>query len=228
MAKTRAQLRTSVEALVGRTDKTSVIDDALNFALQEAADQHYFSELWSQSDESIVQAANSVAFKAGSRDLLEARLIDSTNSSSWVILIVPKFQFVSSIPSIGDVDEGRPSVGYIEGETLHFAPPSDGTYVIRMTTITVPTFSSDSDTSSIKGIDEFLISYAAEYLFASIELPESAMLWSNKWKVVLSRAIRADKKNPSVQLIMQPHGSDNKLRYISGNPAQDPFVRMIK
>jgi len=224
---TRAELRALVISNLGnRTDKNTVINAALEEGLKHVSRLHFFRSLVSESDIAIVDAETYIDLPATTHQLLEARLIDGT--ASYPLVIKTKKWLVDRFPNIAEGPIGKPQYGYIEKNDLFLYPISDGSYSVRITVSTNPSFLSlDATENPIPVLDIALVCYATSYVMKSIQMFEYAAPWDLEFKNLLTSAILGDQKGPEV-MQLQPFTSgeaasknnivrDNDTGIISGS-----------
>ncbi len=204
---TRAELRALVKSnLGGRIDKDSVINAALEEGLKQSARLHFFRSLSSESDVTIVADEAYIDLPTTTYQLIEARLIDG--ASSFPITLKTKQWLVDKLPNISEISTGRPTYAYIEGNDLFLYPISDGSYSIRVTVTTKPTFSSADDTENpIPSLDIALVAFATGYVMKSIQMFEYAVPWDQEYLKLFMGAQLGDKKGPEV-MQFQPFTSE--------------------
>ena len=229
MAKTRAQLRSLVEDTTGRTDKSDLINNALQFAIEEMLQRYSWRNL------ATVQATNDSVLSIGDTSLTltattirirEARGIDGT-TSGWAIRVLMKEKFLREVPNIASITgDSKPEIGYQDGQTFHFAPGSDSTYTIRVTGDMLVTMDDDTDTNPIIMGDHALTCFATAFTFRALEQFESAASWDEQFEKAFIVARRNDTRMIAEVVKPDPHRTPDGL--ISGTPWLDPFVRSVE
>lgn len=217
------QLRTRISSNIGnRTDKNTIIDEALNEGLEELVKRHYFRDAISEmADVSVVADASSVALPSDVHQVIEARLIDGT--LSYPFIVKSKKWVTSRWPNISEDNTGKPTLGYIEGDSLYLYPVSSGSYKIRATVVSFPDpLIENGDVPGIKNVDSVLTAYATSEVFASMQDFESAGWWLGKFERRIQEAIRSDQKETANDLIVDP--SPSTSRSTGTQPWLDPFT----
>ncbi len=203
---TRLELRNLVISNLGnRTDKNAVINAALEEGLKQSARLHFFRSLVSESDVAIIADSAYIDLPATAYQLLEVRLINGT--SSYPIVVKTKKWLVDRWANIADHAAGRPVYGYIENSDLFLYPISDGSYTVRITVTTAPTFSSsDATENPIPVLDMALVCFATAFVMRSIQMFEYAAPWDLEYGKLFTGAKLGDKKGPEV-MKLQPFSS---------------------
>ena len=195
MAKTRAQLRTSVMELTKRTDKETLTNDALDFALLELQNEYLYRVVRTEADLSTSQDDVSEALPSGFHRLLEVRLIDST--SSYPIEVRSLKWVLENFPNISADSSSKPDWCYEEGGVLYFSCPLDAAYTIRVTYYALSTFVSDATVNPIPVAESALIFYATSYVYDGLELDKDARKWEKRAQIAALKAKRSDKRRPA-------------------------------
>jgi len=130
MSRTRLQLVSAVQDILGRIDKDDVILLGLDIALEDIKDRHVWNDLALQ-DTSIIEDDGSVTLPTNFDKLIEARLIDGT--SSYPITIRSSEFVRTNYPNPSEDSTGTPYLGFVEGGSLYFIPYSNDSYSIYMT-----------------------------------------------------------------------------------------------
>jgi len=202
---TLAGLRAIVQQNLGnRTDKSMLIDSALNAALRQAVQRHRFKRLAVQSDLTLTTGVQAVVMPANAIQVVELRIIDGTMSHR--IDLADKVMVTERFPNPWAFSNQRPSIAYEESGVLYFSPVPDKTYTLRGTYLFNPaTLVSDTDSAGVDGLDAAMITYATSYVMRSIEKFSEADSWERQFEKELSAAIIADRRRPATVVLMQPH-----------------------
>lgn len=223
---TYLQIRNAVIDNTNRTDKTSVINNGINFALAEAAKRHQWYSLRTALASTINVGNVSISMPADFYRLVEIRLIDAAaNALSYPMRVVPRGQFLRRFPNVSGMSAGgRPMLGYEENGIFYFAPKSSGTYTVAGTyQKTFPVLSADGDNNPIVELDLFTIAFATGYLFKSIQMFDASGSWMQDANSLLENAIRSEKNRPATTYMMeefaQPADGSESVE-----PWSDPFA----
>jgi len=217
---TRSELRSEVEERTGRTDKSTRIDTLLDLGIRELTKYHDFEEIRAESDLTTVASQAYVALPTNTRSVVEARMIDGTNS--WPLVIKRKKWLTDRIPNVSALSEGKPVYAYKEGDNFYLLRIPDDAYTVRVTVYPKPSdFASDATENPVELLDEALIGYAAEGVLLGVEEYEAAAQWNPRWKAALLQAIRQDNRS-HVDVVGEPHGA--VLSDTNPTPWLDPFV----
>ena len=219
----RGQLRTEVEAIIGRTDKASVVNKGLSFGLQEVGKRWRWRGL--QAEVSLTLLANglSLTLPTTCHQVVEARVTDGTSSGSWPLELKTKGWVMWRYPSITALTAGMPVYGYVENNVLYVCPKADKAYSVLVTHSTLPVdFAGDTSLNPITTTDLALVAWAAGYTFDSLEMFDSASVWKQNFEVALVNAIRTDR---SINPRFQADGEGSTSRTSSTTPWLDPFEK---
>jgi len=218
----RSEIRTLVESATGRTDKTTLINSAINIALRKVSSEALWNDLLTEAEATTTADTEYVALASTVRRLSEVRLIDGL--SSYRIIVSPKTWVVSMFPDLTAYSSTKPHYGYLEGTTLYFVPPPDDAYTLRYTYYPLHTDLSDDTTeTTIPQADEAVISYTVYWVFKSLEQHVNAREWHADYIVQLREAKRVD-RNAAVEHFARPRYAGEIL------PAdywQQPFIRTV-
>ena len=195
----QAVLRTLVESITGRTDMSSVINDALSFALDELGQRHDFKDMTTE-DSSIGLATDDLSFTlpTGTKQVLELRIIDSGDTGS-VVVVKDKRWITDLWPNISGDTSGTPQFAYEEGRSMFLQPKADGVYDVVVTVVRLVGMDLNSDTADnpISGSDGALVSYASGFIFDAIQLFEEARAWKQRFEQEARKLIKYDKRRPA-------------------------------
>lgn len=219
----REEIRDLVLANIGnRTDKDTIINSAINLALTEIGQLHDFRAMRTEADISIAADDVSKALPSTTHQLIEARLIDGTQS--YALTIKTKLWFVKRFPNVSAGFTGKPIIGYVEGNVLYFHPKSNDAYTVRLTYSALPAELSDDVTDvSVSGVDMAIVCWVTGYMFTSMGQPELAAPWNTRFANSMAISIAADKRRHAEENVMDQltyYGTD---LVASPQPWLDPF-----
>ena len=205
----KASLNALVVSITGRSDKTALINIALDLALKAIGRRHDFQFFFEETELSVT--GSSVTKPTGYKRFIEARIGEDTQAYS--IALRPKAFVVSRYPSI---PTGNPVYMYETSTTFVLAPePTDET-VMTLTYVKEPSFSTTGS------LDEMLAEYACAFIFKSIQMPDVAMYWTQEFERHLREAILDDKRTN----VLYIHEGFAISENIAGAAAYlDPFQR---
>ena len=215
----RAEIRTLMEAATGRTDKTTTFDSAINIALRKVSSEHLWNDLLTEDSKTLTTGTNTIVLATDTRRLSEVRVIDGLNS--YRLIVFPKTKFSMMYPNPTALSNQKPRVAYLQGTTLHMAPPPDSTYTIKYSYYKLHADFTDNVTETdIPQADEAVVSYAIYWIFKSIEQYDSAVRWFADYEDQLKDAKRVDLSS-AITVIATPRPSRTSI-----NPDfwVDPFV----
>lgn len=234
MTLNRGQLRQAVIDNTQRTDKVTVINSLINRGLKEIFDRHDWRDLRREDDLPIAIDDLKVALPVDYHQLIEARVIDTTNNNSNSLRIMSKSVIVANLPDPSTINAGRPSIAYEEGRELFFIPKANLAYTIRVTiSVDHIDLTADGDLPTVTDIDNAIISYVTAYLFDSIEDFQQGAIWRRLYErdILISRISDA-KKLGMRQGHEGHHGhghgvGDHHGGFPSVTPWLDPFVHSV-
>ena len=220
MAMTRSTIRGLVEDATGRTDKTALINSAIDIAVEELSTQHLWTDMLIENDVLLLADVNSIALASNVARVDEVRIIDGTLSRS--LRIRPKKWIVSHFPNPSARSTGKPAYGYIEGQTLFTVPVPDINYTIRYSYYKLhPALSSDGSVVEIRHSGPAVAAYATFWVFQSIEKHEEAEKWLVSYLRLLASAKKVDRANAATKFVFDQRGE----RIVLNDYWLDPFVR---
>jgi hypothetical protein len=204
----------------GRTDKDIYIDTYLKRAVVEIGRRHNFKSLQVETDLSIGENAVSIPLPSDTIRLLEARLINGTQSTPMPIY--SKAVVVRQYPSISSMQTGVPSMGYEQNNVIYFLPPSNGSYTIRVTCIKAPAaLLAPGDTCDIPDSEDALVAYATASVYRSLQQYQDATYWMTEFERSLAAAIRCDINVPATMQVAQASQMQSPHQL---QPWLDPFA----
>lgn len=221
------ELRTAVFDNTGRTDKTTVTDRAINLGIEDIVDSYQFRDLRVQRDVGIVVDQASIIIPTDYHQVVDARLIDTTNENSNPIRIKSKKVITDLIPNPDDLTAGRPSLAYEESGSLFLIPKSNGVFIIRLLLDLKPTtLVLVGDNPQVDRIDRAIIAYATSYVYDSVQQFQQAAVWTKRYNEALAKAILSDDRKPGkIDKAQEFHGHHGHHgHHLSVTPWLDPFV----
>jgi hypothetical protein len=218
---TRDTIRNLVIDTTGRSDKTDLINSAINIALGKVSSERLWNDLLTEATATLTIGDIEVALATDLRRLSEIRLMDGLNSYS--IIVRPKTWLVQHFPDSTAFSSGKPQYAYLQGTTLFLVRPPDDTYTIRYSYYRLhPDLTDDVTSTLIPQADEALISYTTYWVFKSIEKHEDAQQWLADYTIQISDAKRVDRSS-AIQNLATPRGSQS----IGPDYWVDPFVKNV-
>ena len=220
MALTRAQIRTLVLDATGRTDKTTLINTAIDLGVEEFSTQYRWSDLLVEADATLAIDVQFVVLATDVARIIEIRLIDGNNSRT--LRIRSKDWLVKHAPNPSANNTGKPTFGYLQGTTLFVVPIPDEAYTIRYSYYKLSAaLTTDAQTVDVRHSGAAIAAYATYWVFQSIEKHEDAERWLATYLKLLDSAKRTDKENSVTTQMFDQRGDI----LISGEFWLDPFVR---
>ncbi len=218
----RKEIRDLVIETTGRSDKESLINSAINIALNKVSSEHLWNDLLTEASVTLTVDATSVALSSDVRRLTEVRIIDGL--SSYRLQVRPMSWVVKMFPSLSSHSSGKPRYGYLQGTTLNYIPKSDSTYTTTYSYYKLhPDLSDDITGILILQADETVIAYTTYWVFRSLQLHDDANQWLASFLVELTNAKRADRSAATEYI------ADQRGRQVSvpGDYWLDPFVHGV-
>jgi len=223
MAITRSTIRGLVEDATGRTDKATLINSAIDIAVEEVSTQHLWSDLMVEADATMIVSNPDIALASDVARVAEIRIIDSNLSRR--LEIRPKSWIVRHFPNPVAVSTGKPRYGYIEATTLTVVPIPDTAYTIRYSYFKLHiALASDTSTVLIRHIGPAVVAYATFWVFQSIEKHEDAQRWLMSYLQLLLSAKKVDRANAAIVYVADQRGD---LPVSSNDYWLDPFVKVM-
>lgn len=213
--------------LGGRTDKTTEINQGLDFALGEFTKSYGWKELTTTSDILIVVATTPeyVTLPANTSHVQRAGLINGANS--WMLPLKTRAWLEARWPNVASDSHGPPKYCYEDKTSgrLYLYPISDSAYSVRVTiSKLVTSFTSDATECPVVGLDLALIAWATSYVFQTTEQFINAAWWRDQAELARAMAERADRKSREELRMSVPEVGENEW-LLSATPWLDPFVR---
>jgi hypothetical protein len=208
MARTRAEIRTLVQAHTGRSDKTTLINSLCDSALKYALMEHDFQRATQRTsaETEITEDATEVDFSAYSPSvykIVTAKIIDTSDEQSAFLPLKNRQWWDRFVVNSEENSTGWPSVAIHEGDALKFNCPCEADKKLRLLYTYIPTFAgSDATECPVPTLDLFVEYFVTANVFFSIGDLEKFGWWNNRAIGTnperpggeLARAIRADDK----------------------------------
>lgn len=192
----RDELLDLVKSNTGRTDKDTVIDQGLNFAIQRISQRQPFDELRNEFDCQIVENDTQTQLPSDLDQIVELRLIvPSSPTLSYPMELWRKTKFIKLFPNvIGSTITGRPLWCYRDRNMLYLDRKSNGTYTIRITGFKLGVFSNGFAGDPVTEADECLTAYATHYLYKSIQMYADAQFWFGEYNQLFLELVNAKQR----------------------------------
>lgn len=194
----RLTIRNLVIEATRRSDKTSLINSAIDIAVEEVSSQRMWSDLLTAGQTSLILGQGFIDLASDLARLTEIRLIDGTSSRN---LIIKTREWVGDyFPSPESFSTGRPVYGYLLGKTLHIVPRPDAAYVLKYTYVKLhPALASDTSEVLIRHAGPVVAAYATFWVFQSINQQMEAEKWLVTYFKLLESAKKIDRDNTAVE-----------------------------
>jgi len=213
-----------VQTRTGRTDKDSVAETGIRFALTKISQLFPFDQLRRELTIAVASGDTQITIPGNVDEIIELRLIvPATVNMSYSMNLRRKTWFVQRFPNVPNtIVTGRPYFCYREDDVLHFDRVSNGSYNIVMTAFTTGSYVSGSDESALSGSDECLIAYGVKQVYESIQMYQDAQYWQSQFGQHLGALITQKSRENGVKYIAEEW---HWQRGISPNqPWLDPFA----
>jgi hypothetical protein len=215
-----ADLRGEVVSNTGRTERLDYINKQINKGIE------YFNRIWPWKQLHQVQAlsvaANDLTVSLPSDFLWPQQLLLINGENSYQVALVAKSFMLARWSNVQSLGSGMPSIAYIDGRVLYFAPKAVQGYQFSLHYYRkMPALVDDADTILVDYLDEAVVAYATSKTFASVEQFDSAQSWSQIAQNEFLTAKDADGRSMGRLDIMQGTGGGEPT---SMDPQHDPFV----
>ena len=226
-ARTRAEIKTLVQAHHGRgTEKSDLEDSLCNTALKIALQHHAFQDAQSSpADITITEDASSVDI-SGTSDIVSivtARIVEADGSRNRILTLKTRSWWDKHVRNAEDNLKGWPIFGMQWGSTILIDRPADSGLELRLRVTTVQSFASDATVCPIAELDIFVEKFVTAGVFASLENWQSAKEWKDdalgvQYKIngkiggELANAVSVDSVGDTA-LDLQSEGSSDALAF---------------
>jgi len=222
----RADARKLVSDAIGRTDKDTEINTALDLAVEEVSSRFTWSDLFLETSATLSVDSPSIELASDLARLTEVRILDTSSSVAWNLEIRSKTWVLSQVPYPPYESSSKPVHGYLEeGNKLFFYPVPDSAYTIRYSYYRLhPKLASDASLILIRHAGAAVAAYAIHWMLLTLERQQEADKWEAKYTKALASAIQVDMDNSAVKF---------KVGIRKNNPSVepkfwlDPFVRRV-
>jgi hypothetical protein len=218
LAKTRTQIKTTVDNNTGRgTEKATLIETLCDEGLKVALLEHPFRDARStHADVSITEDATTVDISAITSlvDILTVRVVEASGVQNKPLLMRDDVWWSTHVINAEDRLKGWPEFGLKDGTSILIDRPADDNLELRLRVTTEQTFANDAAECPIGVLDTFIGQYATAYVFLSIEDLDKYNYWKRialgwKWDdgVVggsLKHAIDNDKRSAAEETSFEP------------------------
>lgn len=225
----RAEVRNLVIETTGRSDKTTLINSAINIALNKLSSEYLWNDLLTEASANLTVGSNAVSLASNMRRLSEVRLLDGLNSHE--IIVKRRTWIAEMFPDITAYAASRPRYAYVSGTTLYLVPAPDAVYngieysYYRMH----PDLTDDSTDILIPQADEAVIAFTTYWVFKSIEKHEDAAQWFAEYQMLVRDAKRVD-RDSAVDSTATPRGQSQgytRGNVVPGDYWLNPFYKGV-
>ncbi len=220
---TFTELVAEVVARTARADKNTEAGVAVNLALKELTQIHFFRDLQSNESLSYTADAEYVALPSRTRAILEARLINGTQS--YPIILKAKKWVLDRWSKVSELNASYPIYAYIEDEKLYICPEASADYTIEVTALIYAADISGSTENPIANSDEAIVAWASMYIFGMIQNTEMSVFWEKRYNKAVTRLIHADRSHNLNDVAQEFRVFSPALQRASAriSPHLDPF-----
>lgn len=231
MAKTRTQIKSSVDSNTGRaTSKSSLIEDLCDESLKVAIGEHPFRD--AQSSPTILditEDATSVDMSAITNlvHVVTARIIQDSGTQYMPLVLRDRSWWDRNVVNAEDNTKGWPKYGLRWESTILLDRPAESDLQLQLIVSQDQTFTSDSTECPVKILDTFVVQYVTAFVFLSIQNMQSYAYWKNialgfKWDSgivggTLGHAIKTDRYDISEEMRAEPPNMSLKRSGVSIN-----------
>lgn len=225
MAKTRAQIKSSIDHNTGRADsKASLIEDLCNESLKVAIGKHPFRD--AQSSPTILdigEGTTSVNMSAITNlvHVVTARIIQDSGTQYLPLVLRDRAWWDRNVVNAADNTKGWPKYGLRWESTILLDRPAESDLQLQLIVSQDQTFANDTIECPVKILDTFVVQYVTAFVFLSIQNMQSYAYWKNialgfKWDSgivggTLGHAIATDRYDISEEMRAEPPGAPGKL-----------------
>lgn len=225
----RSQARDLVVEATGRTDKTTLINSALDLAVEEVSSQHLWSDLLTEVQTASVPGVQEVPLATEAdrivviKNLGESPAVDDLRAIR--MMIRTKVWIDTHYPHVEAMNYSRPVLGYILGRILFTVPISDVAYDLRYSYYRLhPPLTLDIDPILIRHAAPAVVAYATFWVFQTIEKHDDAQRWLNSYLILLESAKKVDRSSV-VQIEADLRGMP--VPRVPADYWLDPFVKEV-
>lgn len=222
----KSALNAMVVLNTGRTDKVTLINQFLDFAILELSKLHPFDEERTEADTAITTGQTQVQLPDFLHKIVELRLlVPNSPVLSYEMFLTRKREHVKDFPNVGGSSiTGRPYFCAVDKNQLLFDRICDSNYTIRLTFTTQGHFDTDSSEPTVKGSDEALIASATAQLYRSVQMYEDAMAWEARYRQLTQQLVNDALRELGVNVVARPW--TRKSPIFINEPWLDPFVKV--
>jgi hypothetical protein len=196
----RSELRALVIQNTGRSDKTSLINSAINIALKEISSAKRWSDLLTRGTATLTANTGYIDLASDLARLDEVRLFETSGTTAWDLEVRRKSWLTGKYPNPEAYSPGKPVFAYLEARRLYLYPIPDAAYPVRYTYYKIHAdLSSDSSSSDLRFVDQAVIAFATAWVFQSLQQHDDAKRWFGTYAAFLASAKGADGDNSAVK-----------------------------
>ncbi len=221
----RSELRTLVIENTGRSDKTTLINNQLDFAIQKLSRIHPFDKNRPETSVALATGAISVQLPADVDQIITINFADpAIPTVGYLMVLLRKTQFLKMFPNVaGSVVTGRPLYSYRDKDQLYINTKSNGNYILSITYQRLMAFQTDTDECPIFGADEVLVAAATAAVYRSMQMYQDAAQWNSETASLLKLLVIAEEREIGVDFIAKEWKNEPEYPYPNA-PWLDPFA----
>ena len=215
MARTRAEIKTSVVSNTGFAGKDATLNSLCDDALKVALFKHSFVEATKERTWAITESAVQVQIQGTGgddddsdnfkvTDILSARIIDTDADGFCRLTLKNRIWFSKNFPSPEDNDEGWPSFGVRFGDYIRFERPVEKDRSLYLWATNILSFTDDSTECPIDLLDLYVTEYVTAFAFLNTHEDQFYKQRLNIANGFLADAIEADR--PTAEELMVERG----------------------
>lgn len=175
----RDALAAVVVSNTARTDKTTVINNGLDFAARELLSRYLFREMVATADLSVTAGDLLEALPSNLMDVLAVGLVMDT----WAVPVYLKSRewFVQQFPDVAGQAAGTISYTWADRSNIYFYPKPYADCKVRILYRKLPiAFATGSTENPVPSLDYALTCWATFFVYSSLGMFKSALFWKRE------------------------------------------------
>jgi len=205
---TKAEIVSLVVLHTNRSDKTELMERAIDLALKEICLRHGFQKNCYKVDVAVTTDDTSFTLPTDCLDVVDLRIKNDGTSTGEQIDIITRSQMLKKDPELnGGSQSGKPILAWQESNTLQLYPKVNNDYTLELGYFALEALEEDSTSTNVAELDDAIVSWVTHYVYKSINMIQESAVWKQSYETAIKHAKINSSSKPGE--IRQMQGAKN-------------------